>query len=278
MGIAYTHARTFVLSISGHSYAGLEPLSQLEAFSFSTHTWHTHTHPIRQRPKPQRPSSSMRVAYTHAHTVVLSNAGHTYAGLEPLAHLEAFNFSTQTWHSPARSGSSPSPRGQPAAAANTAGTAVYLFGGWDGSTRYNDLHKLLLSGQGPDDWVWEAVVPQPAPPKGARAGITFEQQQAALQQQEGSGAPSQQQQQVQQAVQQEGLQLQVPCKRADHVMQCWHYCDDGTWKDLLVVFGGSSSEGLLNDTWLFDVNTSSWTQVRNGFSVAQCCTGVQIPF
>jgi hypothetical protein len=45
-------------------------------------------------------------------------------------------------------------------------------------------------------------------------------------------------------------------------MVCWHYCDDGTWKDLLVVFGGSSSDGLLNDTWLFDINTSSWTQVR----------------
>jgi hypothetical protein len=43
---------------------------------------------------------------------------------------------------------------------------------------------------------------------------------------------------------------------------CWHYCDDGTWKDLLVVFGGSSGSGLLNDTWLWDVNTSTWTEVN----------------
>jgi hypothetical protein len=42
---------------------------------------------------------------------------------------------------------------------------------------------------------------------------------------------------------------------------CWHYCDDGTWKDLLVVFGGSSGSGLLNDTWLWDVSTSTWTEV-----------------
>jgi hypothetical protein len=126
-------------------------------------------------------------------------------------------------------------------------------------------------------------VPQPAPPKGARAGITFEQQQVALQQQQvvqqqQQQQAGQQQQMVQQAlqqpVQQQGLQLQVPCQRADHVLQCWHYCDDGTWKDLLVVFGGSSSEGLMNDTWLFDVNTSSWTQVGDtlGSTLGSCST------
>jgi hypothetical protein len=116
------------------------------------------------------------------------------------------------------------------------------------------------------------VVPQAAPAKGARAGITFAQQQALVQQQQQQrqahfdGMRSQQQQQQQQqkaqlSGQQAGLLL--PCERADHVMVCWHYCDDGVWKDLLVVFGGSCTQGLLNDTWLFDVNTSSWTQVRH---------------
>jgi len=131
---------------------------------------------------------------------------------------------------------------------------MYLFGGWDGTKRYNDLFKLLMDGDSPDSWKWEQVTPVVAPPKGARAGITFQQQQQA-QQQQVQQAPAQQPQPPQQA-------LQLPCERADHVMVCWHYCDDGLWKDLLVVFGGSCSNGLLNDTWLFDVNTSSWTQVR----------------
>jgi UDP-N-acetylglucosamine:LPS N-acetylglucosamine transferase len=33
---------------------------------------------------------------------------------------------------------------------------------------------------------------------------------------------------------------------------------------LLVVFGGSSGSGLLNDTWLWDVTTSTWTEVSWG--------------
>lgn len=182
-------------------------------------------------------------------------------GLNPLAQLEAFSFKSQTWCTPNPAGSGPSARGQPAAAANTAGTAVYFFGGWDGSRRFNDLHKLDLNsqgqtnGQGPDSWAWEELTPRLAPPKGARAGITFQQQQAALNQP--PPLPQQQQQELAGGQQQQLL----PCERADHVMVCWHYCDDGVWKGLLVVFGGSCSSGLLNDTWLFDINTSSWTQV-----------------
>jgi hypothetical protein len=201
-------------------------------------------------------------------------------GLRPLAQLEAFSFESQIWCDPNPTGSGPSPRGQPAAAANTAGTAVYFFGGWDGSRRFNDLHKLVLNGQGqpnshgqphgqgPNCWAWEEVTPRPAPPKGARAGITFQQQQAVLNQ-----PPQQQQQQQEQqelTLVQQQQQLQLPCERSDHVMVCWHYCDDGVWKDLLVVFGGSCSSGLLNDTWLFDINTSSWTQVRVRVRVRTC--------
>lgn len=48
-----------------------------------------------------------------------------------------------------------------------------------------------------------------------------------------------------------------PVHRADHSGVMWRYCDCGHWKDILVVFGGSSSEGLLNDVWLFDVDTAT---------------------
>jgi hypothetical protein len=153
----------------------------------------------------------------------------------------------------------------------------------DGSTRFNDLHVLLLGQPGDSDlqqqapagWAWQLVTPQPAPPKGARSGLTFDQQQALLQQQQRQLTQQQKQQQAaanltalsdqQQQQQQQQGELQVPCERADHTMVCWHYCDDGNWKYLLVVFGGSSSSGLLNDVWLFDISTSSWTQVREVF-------------
>lgn len=44
----------------------------------------------------------------------------------------------------------------------------------------------------------------------------------------------------------------------------WHYCDDGRWKDLLVVYGGSTAGGLVGDVWLFDVAAHRWTQVSVG--------------
>lgn len=130
-------------------------------------------------------------------------------------------------------GTAPSPCGQPGAAADTAGTSVFVFGGWDGSSRTNDLHRLCLSGSEPSSWRWEQVQPRPPAGKGAAGPPALEG----------------------------GQQLQLPCPRADNAMALWHYCDDGTWKDLLVVFGGSSQQGLLNDCWLFDIDTSSWTQV-----------------
>lgn len=149
---------------------------------------------------------------------------------------------------------------------------MWVFGGWDGNRRFNDLYKLLLCGEDPNSWVWQQVTPQHAPPKGARAGVTFQQQQQALQRQLQARQDQQQaarqvatQQQLQKLQQQEedkeDKEVALPCERADHVMVCWNYCDDGLWKDLLVVFGGSCSEGLLNDTWLFDISTTSWTQV-----------------
>lgn len=55
-----------------------------------------------------------------------------------------------------------------------------------------------------------------------------------------------------------------PPKRADHSGVMWRYCDCGHWKDILVVFGGSCSEGLLNDVWLFDVDTDTWRQAHCG--------------
>ena len=44
----------------------------------------------------------------------------------------------------------------------------------------------------------------------------------------------------------------MPMARADHSCNMWRYCDDGVWKDLMVLFGGSTDEGLCNDVWLFD--------------------------
>lgn len=43
-----------------------------------------------------------------------------------------------------------------------------------------------------------------------------------------------------------------PQARADHTCSLWRYCDDGVWKDLLVVFGGSTDYGTTNDVWLYD--------------------------
>ena len=45
---------------------------------------------------------------------------------------------------------------------------------------------------------------------------------------------------------------EVPSERADHTCSIWRYCDDGVWKDLLVLFGGSTDSGLDNELWLFD--------------------------
>ena len=45
---------------------------------------------------------------------------------------------------------------------------------------------------------------------------------------------------------------EVPSERSDHSCNIWRYCDDGTWKDLMVLFGGSTNEGLSDEIWLFD--------------------------
>lgn len=48
----------------------------------------------------------------------------------------------------------------------------------------------------------------------------------------------------------------LPPARADHVAVTWRYCDCGHWKDILVVHGGSSANGLLDDVWTYDVETN----------------------
>lgn len=55
-----------------------------------------------------------------------------------------------------------------------------------------------------------------------------------------------------------------PPPRADHSGVMWRYCDCGHWKDILVVFGGSTVDGLLNDVWLYDVDTATWRQAHCG--------------
>lgn len=125
---------------------------------------------------------------------------HNTAGLEPLALLEAFNTRTNTWHTPAPSGPSPTARGQPAAAADTAGRHVYVFGGWDGQARHNDLYRLRIN-HTIDGWQWKLLKPAAAaaaaPAGSASAGV-----------QKPSNVP---------AAEGEVHQLR-PCPRADHVM------------------------------------------------------------
>ena len=122
----------------------MHPLSQLEAFHTRTKTWHIPLSPTTLHLDHQYPSS------THQENPNLDSI-HTYTCQRGLML-------------------GPSPRGQPAAASNTAGTALYLFGGWDGQQRYNDLWKLHIqgsSGQGSctepallcQQWMWEAVEP-----------------------------------------------------------------------------------------------------------------------
>jgi hypothetical protein len=135
-------------------------------------------------------------------------------GTRPLADLAALDLDTNVWTAPHTTGDAPGPRGQPSAVATTARPGrpaqLLLFGGWDGTARYGDLHALHVG-----VWRWERLAPRgPRPPP-----------------------------------------------RSDHTCVTWHYCDDGRWKDLAVVFGGSSDVGLLADTWLYDVDTALWTQV-----------------
>jgi hypothetical protein len=57
----------------------------------------------------------------------------------------------------------------------------------------------------------------------------------------------------------------VPPARADHTACLWCYCDDGVWKDLLVVFGGSQGGGVGADVWLYDARRDAWTEVSRRF-------------
>lgn len=72
-------------------------------------------------------------------------------------HATCSSSSSISWQTPTTTGIGPSPRGQPSVAADTAGTAVYLFGGWDGQQRYNDLYRLHVPQQPHEQWRWELM-------------------------------------------------------------------------------------------------------------------------
>jgi hypothetical protein len=150
-------------------------------------------------------------------------------GVQPLLQLEVVDLSSITspssgsngsngsssisWQTPVATGPSPNPRGQPSVAANTSGTSIFLFGGWDGEQLYNDLYRLHVPQQYHPQWRWELVeAAHTAVPPAALGGATHDAQFTAAAATElktdSSAAPA-----VEAAA---SVGSVAPCPRADH--------------------------------------------------------------
>jgi hypothetical protein len=150
---------------------------------------------------------------------------------------------------------------------------VYVFGGWDGKGRFNDLHTLSLapggSGSGSSSAHASGAGAGACAGIDGDAGISNASSSPAATSSAataiGAGACAWHWQEV------KPRSPALPPPRADHSTCLWHYCDDGVWKDLLVVFGGSTQRGVCSDLWLYDTRCG-WHQTSSMMFTALCIT------
>ncbi|CAK4072264.1 unnamed protein product [Aphanomyces euteiches] len=87
--------------------------------------------------------------------ILLVFGGWDSQGLRPLGDLELLDLRTQCWTHGSTIGEPPCPRGNPTVVVDPQHARAFIYGGWNGQTRYGDIFRLDLK-----TWMWTQVVDQ----------------------------------------------------------------------------------------------------------------------